>query len=82
MELTEKITLDMLNSESVSVVRQQYLNYNGTEMPVGENKRNSYLNTDEDRELLRTSLPENIYNAIIAVWGDVATITPQLEGEN
>ncbi len=82
MELKEKITLDMLNSESVSVVRQQYLNYNGTEMPVGENKRNSYLNTDEDREILRTSLPENIYNAIIAVWGNQPTVSVQLEGEN
>ncbi len=81
MELTEKITLDMLNSESVSVVRQQYLNYNGTEMPVGENKRNSYLNTDEDRAILKSSLPENLYNAVIAVWGDVATVSTQLEGE-
>ena len=35
MELKEKITLDMLTKDSVSVLRQQFINYNGTEMQKG-----------------------------------------------
>ena len=43
MELTEKITLDMLTQDSVSVLRQQFLNISGTEMQVGGNIRNAYV---------------------------------------
>ena len=32
MELKEKITLDMLTKDSVSVLRQQFLTFNGEEM--------------------------------------------------
>ena len=37
MELKEKITLDMLTKDSVSVLRQQFLTFNGEEMQVGVN---------------------------------------------
>ena len=46
MELKEKITLDMLTKESVSVLRQQFLNYNGVDMQVGGNIRNAYMNDE------------------------------------
>lgn len=68
MEIKEKITLDMLTSEGVSVLRQQYLCYNGAEMQVGENVRNSFTNCDEDRKILREQLSEEYYNAVLAVW--------------
>lgn len=42
MELKEKITLDMLTKDSVSVLRQQFLTFNGEEMQVGGNIRNAY----------------------------------------
>ena len=68
MELKEKITLDNLTNESVSVLRQQYLCYNGVEMQVGENIRNAYTNCDEDRKILKEQLSEEYYNAVMAVW--------------
>lgn len=68
MELKEKITLDMLTKDSVSVLRQQFINYNGTEMQVGENVRNAYMNSKSGREQLRAVLPDEYYNAVIAVW--------------
>ena len=44
MELKEKITLDMLTKDSVSVLRQKFIEINGTEMQVGGNVRNAYKN--------------------------------------
>lgn len=68
MELKEKITLDMLTKDSVSVLRQQFLNYNGVEMQIGGNIRNAYINDESGREQLRKVLSDEYYNAVMAVW--------------
>ena len=82
MELKEKITLDMLTKDSVSVLRQQFINYNGTEMQVGENVRNAYMNSKSGREQLRAVLSDEYYNAVMAVWGDNPTVDePTTESE-
>ena len=81
MELKEKITLDMLTKESVSVLRQQFLNYNGVDMQVGENIRNAYENSPSGREQLKTVLSDEYYNAVMAVWGDNPTIDEPTESE-
>ena len=70
MEITEKITLDMLTKDSVSVLRQKFISLNGEDVQVGENIRNAYMNCEEDRKILREQLSEEYYNAIMAVWGD------------
>ena len=70
MEITEKITLDMLTKDSVSVLRQKFISLNGTDVQVGENIRNAYMNCEEDRKILREQLSEEYYNAVIAVWGN------------
>ena len=82
MELKEKITLDMLTKDSVSVLRQQFLNYDGVEMQVGENIRNAYSNNEDDRALLKNILSEEYYNAVMAVWGDNPTVDEPTESEN
>ena len=69
MELKEKITLDMLTKDSVSVLRQKFVVIDGTEMQVGENVRNAYTNCDEDKSILKEQLSEDYYNAVMAVWG-------------
>ena len=80
MELKEKITLDMLTKDSVSVLRQQFINYNGTEMQVGENVRNAYMNSKSGREQLKTVLSDEYYNAVMAVWGEIPTVDePMIE---
>jgi len=68
MEVTEKITLDMLTKEGVSVLRQKFVVIDGTEMQVGGNVRNAYTNCDEDKSILKEQLSEEYYNAIMAVW--------------
>ena len=81
MELKEKITLDMLTKDSVSVLRQQFLTFNGEEMQVGENIRNAYSNNEDDRALLKNILSEEYYNAVMAVWGESPTIDEPVESE-
>ncbi len=74
MELKEKITLDMLTKDSVSVLRQQFLTFNGEEMQVGGNIRNAYTNSKSGREQLRKVLSDEYFNAVMAVWGTDTTV--------
>lgn len=68
MELKEKITLDMLTKDSVSVLRQNFINLGGEDVQVGENVRNAYTNCEDDRKILKEQLSEEYYNAVMAVW--------------
>ena len=79
MDIKTKITLDMLTTDSVSVLRQQYIMVDGTDIRVGENVRNAYMNTQTEREQLKEILPEEYYNAVMAVWGDNPTIAEPAE---
>lgn len=79
MEIKEKITLDMLTTESVSVLKQQYITVDGTDIKVGDNVRNAFMNTQTERELLKVKLPEEYYNAVMAVWGDTPTVAEPAE---
>lgn len=69
MEIKEKITLDMLTKDSVSVLRQKFVVIDGTEMQVGGNVRNAFTNCEDDRKILKEQLSEDYYNAVMAVWG-------------
>lgn len=74
MEIKEKIALDMLTNDSVSILKQQYITIDGTDIKVGDNIRNAFMNTQTERELLKAKLPEEFYNAVIAIWGNSPTI--------
>lgn len=74
MELIEKITLDMLTKDSVSVLRQKFVVINDEEMRIGDNIRNVYMNSPSDRESIKKVLNEDYYNAVIAVWGPLPTV--------
>ena len=69
MEIKEKITLDMLTKDSVSVLRQKFINLGGEDVQVGENVRNAFTNCEDDRKILKEQLSEDYYNAVMAVWG-------------
>lgn len=74
MELIEKITLDMLTKDSVSVLRQKFVIINDEEMRIGDNIRNVYMNSPSDRESIKKVLSEDYYNAVFAVWGPLPTV--------
>lgn len=82
MELKEKITLDMLTKDSVSVLRQQFLTFNGEKMQVGVNIRNAYMNDESGSEQLRKVLSDEYYNAVMAVWGTEPTVEEPTESES
>lgn len=79
MEIKEKITLDRLTTDSVSILKQQYITVDGTDFMIGDNIRNAYMNTATEREILRNSLPEEFFNAITAIWGDAPTVAEPVE---
>ncbi|WP_440449423.1 hypothetical protein, partial [Ruminococcus intestinalis] len=67
-EIKERITLDMLTKDSVSVLRQKFINLGGEDVQVGDNVRNAYINCESDREILKEQLSEEYFNAIMTVW--------------
>ena len=83
----EKISLDMLTPTSVSVKKQQYVEVNGTEYPIGDPHRRAYVNSSAGRAAVEDEVPEPYRSAIFAVWGDEPTVTdpvgesPVEEGE-
>jgi hypothetical protein len=56
------------------VLKQRFITLDDTETQVGSNIRNAYENSDEGRKLLKSALPSEYYNAVIAVWGDEPTV--------
>lgn len=82
MEITEKITLDMLTQDGVSVLRQEF-DEEGNQ--IGCNQRNAYVNSSQSRIVLQQELPEEKYQELLEVWGDEPTIdeiempTPSVE---
>ena len=65
----EKITLDMLTQDGVSLKKQQYTTVDGKEYPIGEPWRRAYTTAH------RASKPDGsaraLFICIMAVWGDV-----------
>lgn len=78
--MTEKITLDCLTQFSVSILRQEF-DDEGNQ--VGDNVRNAYMNSQDDRDALQSLLPEDKWNELIEAWGDTpVVVTPEPEPVN
>ena len=75
----EKIILDMLTQDSVSLKKQQYATVDGKEYPIGQPWRRAYINSVQGRAQVQAEVPEPYKSAIFAVWGDSPTVTEQAE---
>ena len=73
--MVEKITLDMLTSDSVSIKKQKYTVVDGKEYPIGEPWRRAYVNSTQGKAQVQAEVPEPYLSAIMAVWGDTPTVT-------
>lgn len=71
MEKKTEIILDMLTSDSVSVLQRNYFEIDGKRYYDG-NIRNAFMNSESDRKQIKSLLPEAQYKAVIAVWGESA----------
>lgn len=74
MEIKEKKTVDMLTSESVSILTQKFIELDGEVTQVGQNHRCSYVNSETGRSMLQENEPTYIVNSVFAIWGDKPTI--------
>ena len=68
MEIKTEYVLDMLATDSVSVLQKQYFEFGGNRYYT-DNIRNAYLNDEEGRQMITEVLPEEYQNAVFAVWG-------------
>jgi len=75
----ERYTLDMLTQDSVSVKRQQHVEVDGVEYPIGEPWRRAYVNSAAGRQQVMDEVPEPYRSAIFAVWGNEPTVTEPAE---
>ena len=74
MEIKEKKTVDMLTADSVSILTQKFIDVDRVETQVGQNHRCSYVNSETGRSELQGAEPEEVVNAVFAIWGDAPTI--------
>lgn len=73
MDLITKILLQTLTPSSVTIVKKQYTLIDDKEVQVGVDVRNTYMNTNTEREYLQQILPNDYYAAIILIWGGSST---------
>lgn len=74
MNISEKKTIDMLTSESVSILTQKFVNVDGENMQIGENHRCAYVNSESGRQQLQDNEPQEVATAVLVIWGDTPTI--------
>jgi hypothetical protein len=78
--MLEKITLDMLTQDSVSVKKQQFILQNGKEYEIGEPWRRAYVNSVQGREQVQSEVSEPYKSVIMLMWGDTPTVDENTEG--
>lgn len=74
MDIKDSKTVDMLTKDSVSILTQKIIILEGVETQVGDNHRCSYVNSKQGRQELIQAEPENVVNAVLAIWGATATV--------
>ena len=77
--MNEKIYLDILTQDSVSIRKQQFAVIDGKEYPIGQPWRRAYINSTQGRAQVQAEVPEPYLSAIMAVWGTNPTVTETIE---
>ena len=72
--MQDKISLDMLTQDNVSLQKQQITVIDGVEYPIGQPWRRAYVNSTQGRTQVQTEVDEPYRTAILAVWGDTPTV--------
>ncbi|QZY55106.1 hypothetical protein [Crassaminicella profunda] len=72
--MKEKIFLDMLTQDSVSIRKQQLFVDGNIEYSVGQPWRCAYSNTVQGRQQVESEVVEPYKSAIFALWGDTPTL--------
>ena len=70
MEIYEKKTVDMLNQDSVSILTEKFIDVDGETNKIGMKHRITYYNNEKDRARLSKEQPQNVVDAVMAIWGN------------
>ena len=73
----EEITLQDLDRDKVNVMRQKYIELEGTSYPIGGIFRRSYANSANGRKQVQEEIAEPYFSAVMAVWGEEPTVFPE-----
>lgn len=76
--MIEKVTLDMLTQDSVSVKKQTYVVQDGKEYAIGEPWRRAYVNSTQGRIQLQSEVAEPYRSVVMLMWGDTPTVTEEI----
>lgn len=77
--MIEKVTIDMLTANSVSIKKQNVTTINGVEYVIGEPWRRAYVNSIKGRTQLQVEVAEPYLTSIFGVWGNTATVAEATE---
>lgn len=72
--MQEKITLDMLTKDSVSVKKQKYTVIDGQTYEIGLPSRIAYVNSNLGRQQISQDLSGSYLTAVMSVWGTTPTM--------
>mgnify|MGYP001366606687 CR=1 FL=1 len=72
--MREKIILDMLSENSVSIKKQQILEQNGQQYEIGQPWRKAYINSIQGRIDVENEIPKPYRLAIFLMWGENPTV--------
>ena len=81
MEIKENKTVDMLTKDTVSILTKKFIEVEGVDQQVGENHRRAYINSQSGREDLEENEPEDVVNAVLAIWGDAPTVADPMPAD-
>lgn len=74
MNIEEKKTVDMLTSDSVSILTQKFIKEEERFSQVGEDHRKAYVNSETERKELMENEPTEVVESVMAFWGDMPTV--------
>jgi len=76
--MIEKIMLDMLTQDSVSIRKQNVTVIDGKEYPIGQPWRRAYVNSIQGRAAVTADVSDPYKTAILSVWGNAPTVTEEV----
>lgn len=77
--MNEKIFLDMLTQDSVSLRKQKFTTVDGRDYSIGKPWRRAYINSEQGRKQVQAEIPEPYKSVIMLMWGDAPTVTENTE---
>lgn len=82
IEMITEYALDMLNKDSVSVLKREYAEINGVKTQIGSNWRCAFSNSETGRKEIALLIPEEYVASVFAVWGDTPTVSDDITNQN